>query len=264
MILLNILYNICVVMVFKHHVDGLYNDFYINFMYKLIYLYSAFQIKMHKYIKTIPTFDILKTFNIKKTNKYLHFYHDGLCCFIEKLQDGETIFHRKYSFISYDFILFSDVVEGKQIFKIYKFIKESYKTINFKYELSSIKFIALILNYDGNQYNIELESSKINYYIVDNIIDKDFILYYYRTIINSEYSSENKFEYTLSLCDEKADMFTLEQNDIIILHKVTYEIKYFQEEFSESDESITDEFNYYDEIIKMKSESDNESNDDSK
>ena len=249
MILLHILYNICAFIVFKHHVDGLYNDFYISILYKLIYIYSAFQIKVNKYMKLMPTLDILKTFQENNSKKYIYLYEDGLCCFKQRLHPGATIFHKQYYFISYDFLVFTDIIEHQQIFKIYKF-EESYKTIDFEYELSSIKFIALILNFNNNKYNMELHTPYINYYIVDNIIDKDFILYYYRTFIDKEYCDYKNFEYSLYLCDQNADIFDLNTYDKIIILKDSYNIIRL-EEFSESDESITENSKYYDDTIKI-------------
>jgi hypothetical protein len=50
------------------------------------------------------------------------------------------------------------------------------ETLN--YELSRIEFISVSLNVDDNLYKIDLKTDIYNFYIVDNILDKKFFVYY--------------------------------------------------------------------------------------
>jgi hypothetical protein len=105
-------------------------------------------------------------------------------------------------------------------------------------EVSNVKFILVELNVGEKSYKIDLKNEKENYYIVSNILDKDFFLYYMfnyshnfdEKIIFSELAKQIE-EGFLKIIDEnvkssevyfnKKGSIILEKNGYIINHLST-------------------------------------------
>jgi hypothetical protein len=93
------------------------------------------------------------------------------------------------------------------------------------YEVSNIKFIAINLTYNNNTYQIQLKTPEYNFYIVDNIIGKTFFNYYLVNILKVVNSSlDSNFKYNLEIMDHNVNMFTLNENQVIIFKKDSYDI----------------------------------------
>lgn len=120
----------------------------------------------------------------------------------------------------YNFIIYSDYSQLKDNKQINKICYENFPN-NLQYELSNIRFISVLLNYQENDYNIELENDHYNYYIVNNKIDKNFVNYYWKHIIKSNVDIN---DYMITLCDQDVNIQILNPNDIIIIYKDSYEI----------------------------------------
>jgi hypothetical protein len=65
---------------------------------------------------------------------------------------------------------------NKKVSKIYQEIEE--------YDLSTFEFISIDLNIDKKSYKIKLKTDLYNFYIVDNILDKNFFVWYLITHYN--------------------------------------------------------------------------------
>jgi hypothetical protein len=112
------------------------------------------------------------------------------------------------------------------------------KPLDFKYKLSSIKFLCMTLTYNDTIYNIELSTNKYNYYVVGNKIDKLFIFYYLKHVLNTNMNVTNfdKISYSLYFCDHNANFVTINESKIILIDDNDYLI------MSIVDDKIEDEF----------------------
>jgi hypothetical protein len=103
---------------------------------------------------------------------------------------------------------------------------------NITYETSSPNFLSLYLKMITNDketnYNIELSSDTMNFYVVGNVFNTNFFKYYLQSVLNvdiSKYiSNDNLFVYTLELMDHNVSMVYLNETQSIVLKKDGYEI----------------------------------------
>jgi hypothetical protein len=103
---------------------------------------------------------------------------------------------------------------------------------NITYETSSPNFLSLYLKMITNDketnYNIELSSDTMNFYVVGNVFNINFFKYYLQSVLNvdiSKYiSNDNLFVYTLELMDHNVSMVYLNETQSIVLKKDGYEI----------------------------------------
>ena len=91
-----------------------------------------------------------------------------------------------------------------------------------KWNITKYKFISLVVIINEDEYTIKLNNKIDNYYIVGNIIDKNFIKYYLIKYYKCNIK-ENVF-YTLQLIDQNVKMHILSMNKSIILLENNYEI----------------------------------------
>jgi hypothetical protein len=112
------------------------------------------------------------------------------------------------------------------------------KPLDFEYKLSSIKFLCMTLTYDDTIYNIELSTNKYNYYIVGTNIDKLFIIYYLKYVLNTGVNITNfdKILYSLQFCDHNANFVTINETKSILIDYKDYLIMPI------IDDKIEDEF----------------------
>jgi hypothetical protein len=134
----------------------------------------------------------------------------------------------------YDFILYSDTSEKTCNIKIirpnpkYCLLNES----TYDYELSTIRFILVEFIVGEKSYKIDLATNKHNFYVKDNILDKNFFLYYLRYIhpeaIIFEEDDIQLDEITIKLIDHNVDIkkisLTENPNQYIQLDGSSYEI----------------------------------------
>lgn len=238
MILLDIFYKICAIIVIKEFIknnyNGVYNQYYIDAFCELIYIYSKIQIEINKFTtkKIYPIassiVNILNKYNIiVKPNNLLEVYNNGSRIFISEIHTTENSYC--YSMITnmeYDLCIFSFYEISNNNTKINKVCYHNISNFSDlpEYQISTIKFISLYIIYQENQYDIELMNTKYSYYINNNIIDNSFIKYYLINILNVPITCKDPIEYTLFLCDHNADVFLLDQSDIINIEINSYTI----------------------------------------
>jgi hypothetical protein len=97
---------------------------------------------------------------------------------------------------------------------------------NYNFDISKIVFIALYLNYNDVRYNINLKTEEFNYYLVGNIIDKQFVQYYINNILklNFCYKEEDLLTYQLELMDHEVNIIILNACQYILIEKDSYQI----------------------------------------
>lgn len=175
---------------FKRNYPEKYNYILVTISYKLIYFYTRGQLFYNKcslYIKQVidsnPQLKSIINEIYKREiprNQILQF-KDGI------------IYLKYYTNNTHDYF------EYNTDNCIYIYMDNTHKPANhvtFKcppfsdeYQLSNIKFMMVEIKLGGNSYKIDLKTDEFNYYIVNNILDKNFFRYY---ITNHNFNPDNK------------------------------------------------------------------------
>ena len=205
----------------------------INLSLKCIYLFSKCQILSDKLKNQIKEF--------VKTNPYLNKIVDEIYkkeITNEICQVKNNSVHMKYftnfSNIEFEndkdsFYIFSDNINAinncvnQVIFHSQQFMPN--------YEVSNINFILLELKYKENAYKINLKTHDFNYYVVNNIFDRKFFIYYLNNyqvcnLTDDDVNNIIKFDikFDIKLIDQNVNVRELEITDekFIIIKKDEY------------------------------------------
>ena len=102
---------------------------------------------------------------------------------------------------------------------------------NITYEPSRSHILSLYLKMVTNDnketnYNIQLSSDTMNFYVVGNVFNTNFFKYYLENVLNVKIDNDtNKpFTYTLELMDHNVSMVYLNETQSIVIKKYGYEI----------------------------------------
>ena len=184
--------------------------------YNLIYFFSYWQIKYNyihknhyffeqknqveqKQVLNVELYDKINGIKNKKMSDYLNWKKENYDCMIITKDTG---------IYPYDKIIIN-------------------KNINFPIELNwnnvKYKFLSLmVIISEDEKYDIKLNSKKENYYIVGNIIDKNFIKYYLEKYHKLKIKED--ILYIVQLIDQNVKMNTLDVNKKITLLENEYDI----------------------------------------
>jgi hypothetical protein len=220
-----------------------YLSFKITAFYKCIYFYSKFQLcyfKMVSFTKYLKNkYNDIKQITTNQNNlerekeKDIHIIHflNGHLHSRRYTEETDIKFEETDK---NSLFLFTDLTDNG----IQNVILTRSQTFPSQYEISNIKFILVELNIGGKTFKIDLKNQKENYYIVSNILDKDFFLYYMfnhshnyaEQIIFNEFASKID-NGIVKIIDENVRSFevyfnkngsiTLEKNGYIINHLTT-------------------------------------------
>lgn len=216
------------------------NEKAINVCYRCIYLYSCCEIQYNKikheisqhlmqFWKEIPKLKLIlideygnKIFGIKSPEIYDKKRLEFLCS--------------EYNYK--DMMLIVNNNNGCSDYVFYRDLPES-----FDYELSNVKLITVALQYESNNYTIDLKNDICNYYIVNNYLNESFFKYYLKTILKINISEDN-FDYDVTIVDNNVNIFTLLPHQSIVFDKVDYRIiaDATSEENANSDSDKSDDF----------------------
>jgi hypothetical protein len=94
--------------------------------------------------------------------------------------------------------------------------------IDVKYELSNISFISFKIIIQDTEYSIKLWSNEYNFYIVNNIINSQWVKYYFQKYLGKHFMDTDK--YTIDIIDDKVQQITLTENESILIEKDSYKI----------------------------------------
>jgi len=227
-IILNVAKNDLIV--FKNNLEP--KIFYVA--YNIIYYYSCCEIYINKarlfinpYIITIAKCVkyFLKKYNIidcikQDTDIVLEFLYEGNLLTSLNFDKNNKDINIDKAPLKYDFIVCSD---STTINKICVSNIHHYIEYDFDFEITSFNFISLQLLYKENNYNIELKNDKYNFYIVNNVLDKNFFTYYLKYILNLD-NLEKDISYKLELVDQDVNVRYLTENHSIVLNKQDYSI----------------------------------------
>jgi hypothetical protein len=222
-----------------------YNEVFINISFKMLYLYSKSQILFNRINK-----DMISQINHflnrnPNINNLIELVKTSYNCFINKtstettniefISNGLVIFDGSRERITdgnidlpptYDFIVCSDVVNGCQDNKVVnKKIQKSVKEDCFNYETSNISFMLSEIIIGDKTIKIDFKTKDYNYYVVNNIFNDKFILYF----LNKYYSYEIKdFKpetiklFKLNVIDNNVDMCEFDKNINVQIQKDGY------------------------------------------
>ena len=155
-------------------------NFMVSLSYNVIYIYSKAQILFMKYNKKIneiiesnpSLLKIKNDFNLLiQSTKYR-------VNKLEFIKNGNLIENKS---TDYDFAIYSDlkintICENKKIFQNNQQLTEDY-------EISNIQFMLIeLLVGEKKTFKITLKNEKYNFYVVGNILSKDFFTYYLKNI----------------------------------------------------------------------------------
>lgn len=173
---------------------------FINVIYKLLYIFSLCQIRYNKMSKYFNL-----SYKNKITNKILLLLDD----------DGIII-----SNLDLDDIKYSDarllLIDDKNVV-----FYEKYPD-SFDYKVSQIHFINVELVYNDIIYPLQLKTSSVNYYIVNNSLNTFFIQYYIRNVLKIPIDEIKPFEYKLNIIDHNVNCFTLTQEQCLTFTETGY------------------------------------------
>ena len=224
---------------FKRHYPSEYMNVGIEILYNTIYFYSYCEMKFKNGVKYIENINPEFSKSIKEIFKNQPKIQD-----IEFIKNNEIVIkHSKRQYLNsegvviipdYDFILYSDTYELPYNIKI---LQPNCKwdllnTETYKYELSEIKFMLLEFIVGEKSFKIDLATSNYNFYVKDNILDKNFFLYYLRYIHSDGVIFEDDDilldEITIKIIDNNVNIhkicLTEDANKCIKLNTYGYEI----------------------------------------
>jgi hypothetical protein len=192
----------------------------------IIIFYTFSEIRINRYLNSIYKMNCFQFIS--------NWYKKNYIPEIEIIKDNRVLVTCKKSHISFnpeimDFFIYTDIDE---FYPLKKLIFNDLLSFTDEYELCSYKFQMIQILFDDNtKYIITLHNSKETYYVVNNEIDKYFILYLlYKQ--HGVYKNPDKTHYMINLMDDSINIDILNENDLIILnkdcHKIQYRIKHVE------------------------------------
>lgn len=213
----------------------------VNATYKLLYYYSVVQIysikftsfiKPHLYLLCCAINSFMNNDNHHHNQSVsdldIDFYNQGKKMKTIMLMDNaKYILNDERSWINYceftnycnvyDFFIVSDnTLSSTSVNKIH------YYNNNFVYQKSNIKFLSMELLYNDNTYPIHLQGDTYDHYIINNVINEQFLRYY--LVNNLSVEIEDPFIYILQILDHNVNLVTLSPDEYLIIKENDYEI----------------------------------------
>ena len=222
-----------------------YNEVFINISFKLLYLYSKSQILFNRISKELVTnYNQFMSKN-PSINNFVEHIKSSYNCFvnntdnkipnIEFISNGEVTFslskdlciNGSNNFPSvYDFIIFSDFENvSRDTTCVNKKIQKSVETKNFSYETSNISFILTEIIIGDKTFKVDFKTKDYNYYVVNNIFNDKFILYFLKKYYNSEikdFQPETIKRFTLNVIDHNVDTYEFDKDINVKIQKDGY------------------------------------------
>ena len=219
-----------------------YENFIISASYKLIYLYSQGQIIYEKGFCKIKLFI---NANPRLKNLVDNIYIKNVIQNeISQIING-TIITKKYNNTTEELYfdndnnddinknciyIFSDNENASETNCVNKIILHS-QPFSINYEVSNVKLILIEIKMIDKTYKIDLKTDKYNYYIVDNILDIKFFIYFLNNYIcnfKDDYDSININNLLVKIIDQNVNVHELEitSEKYIVIKKDNYITKY--------------------------------------
>jgi len=204
-------------------------NFMVSLSYNVIYIYSKAQILFMKYNKKINEF-IESNPSLLKIKNDFNLLIQSTKYRVNKLEfikNGNLIENKS---TDYDFAIYSDlkintICENKKIFQNNEQLTEDY-------EISNIQFMLIeLLVGEKKTFKITLKNEKYNFYIVENMLSKDFFTYYLKNIHDDKFDlteeSIKEDKITIKIIDHdvnKIEFDLTDKNEYIIIEKTSYKL----------------------------------------
>ena len=173
-------------------------------VYNTVYAYSCGQLMCAKYLQNFKI-NHNDCFNFISNGEHIR----GLSIDKDFVSAISTL--KQSEPLDYDFILY----EHDYNTIIYLNIP-----INLDYIVSDITFLLFTVCYDDKIYDIALSKiNKYNFYIVNNIIDKQFLIYYFNNYLKIYI---NDFTFQATIIDHNVNLIYFTEKDRIIILKDDY------------------------------------------
>jgi hypothetical protein len=195
-------------------------------------------------------------------NKYILFFihttlnlYNKLCLFLFKLYFS-PYFYRTYKgdiieckYINYDYYISNDIsamviyegtdqlvvtYECDKLYNCYNrlIVNPDKYVLRPSYTYTNYVFMNISLLIEDIQLTMYLRTPQYNFYICDNVINSDFIIFYLQHILRIVSQKQYLFDpfhvdnltYKLTILDHCFKQHNLTQNDSVILHKNTFTI----------------------------------------
>jgi hypothetical protein len=195
--------------------------------YNLLYGVSLCEIQLRKLATVIQPYEKTVVTYLKK-NKLLGYSPAQTLQLINK--HGDIIMCASTIDLDLDWdvfgaksIVFSDTdVTTNCVHKIYRETALTSKA----YTLSNVRFMSVELVYSHMyatlKLDIRLKTKDVNFYIVDNVLNANFIKYYLKNIARKPFDDTEELDYVLSIIDNNVNMFVLGPGDVLVFNKDGY------------------------------------------
>ena len=194
-----------------------FNQFLITLSYNAIYIYSKLQIFIGKYVKQLKQFIdsnpevkkfVDKFFTMMKKRDEIEYIKDGKVistCYLDTQHTAPQNFH--FMIISYYNNANNSMYSNKKI-------EYSLLDSNTDYEISNIQFFLVEAIIGNERYKIDLKNENYNFYIIDNIFDRQFFIFY---LLNYYKESTITIEQIESKLSENNCFIKIVDNEVNIL-----------------------------------------------
>jgi hypothetical protein len=197
----------------------------LNLYIKIIFIFSKIQIFFFKINNKITkSLQFILNNKIKKENEIMQIKNNGEIYI--KHHENELI--KYFEPENNNIFIFSDNKNQEKNKYINKVIS-NIEPINIQYEESNIKFILLELKIADFFIKIDLKTDKYNFFIVNNIINKNFLIYFLNDFficnLKKYYQNIKEIEsFTIKLIDQNVNLKELEISDkkYILINKNDY------------------------------------------
>lgn len=209
-------------------------DFGIMIAYNSLYLYSGLQIwfarsKNDYNARVVP---LVKDFLKEKFNyEFCETATDNEnSYYVEFIENGVVLSKHSFSFKNdnqgeilstinanepkvYDFFILNDNVGDKKNRALYYEIPGN---LFYTEHSPSQKFLRFDLEYNGETHEVPLTTTDYNFAIVGNRIDREFVMYFLKNILNSQIPEDlhaSNLVYNIHLIDANVNVVNLDQTD---------------------------------------------------
>jgi hypothetical protein len=187
--------------------------------YNAIYAYSFCQITLNKTIKFIEPY-------LQEGIKNIH-----LRILYNKNSDTTKLFTivnaNIYTSSDSNLVVIKSPMPKNDMIILDK-VPDNLENITYEPSMSHILslYLKMITNDNETNYNIQLSSDTMNFYVVGNVFNTNFFKYYLENVLNVKIDNDtNKpFTYKLELMDQNVSMVYLNETQSIVIKKYGYEI----------------------------------------
>jgi hypothetical protein len=187
--------------------------------YNAIYAYSFCQVTLNKTIKFIEPY-------LQEGIKNIH-----LRILYNKNSDTTKLFTivnaNIYTSSDSNLVIIKSPMPKNDMIILDK-VPDNLENITYEPSMSHILslYLKMVTNDNETNYNIQLSSDTMNFYVVGNVFNTNFFKYYLENVLNVKIDNDtNKpFTYKLELMDQNVSMVYLNETQSIVIKKYGYEI----------------------------------------